>query len=90
MNYQENFKYLNLKVLTKKNAKDLPEDERSFLKLNVLDNNNNPCSFMVFNKDVMKKILEKPLQGLSELSISFELLYSNNNWNVRLVDVIGN
>lgn len=89
MKYQENFKFLNLQVIQKKNAEELKEDERSFIKLNLLDNQNNPCAFMIFDKDIMKKLLSNPIPPLSELLVAFELAYSSDKWNVRLVDIVG-
>ena len=73
--------------MKKKNANVLPEDERNFIILNLLDKNNNPCRFFVFDKEVMKKILTSNFVGLQVLNVSFKLLYSNNTWNVRLVDI---
>lgn len=89
MKYQENFKFLNLQVIQKKNAEELKEDERSFIKLNVLDADNNPCSFMLFNKDIMTKVLSNPIASLADVSVIFDLVYSNDRWNVRVVSVIG-
>lgn len=87
MDFIEEFKYLNLELMKKKNANELPEDERNFIILNLLDKNNNPCRFFVFDKEVMKKILTSNFVGLQLLNVSFKLLYSNNTWNVRLVDI---
>ncbi len=87
MDFIEEFKYLNLELMKKKNANELPEDERIFIILNLLDKNNNPCRFFVFDKEVMKKILNYNFVGLQLLNVSFKLLYSNNTWNVRLVDI---
>ena len=87
MDFIEEFKYLNLELMKKKNANELPEDERNFIILNLLDKNNNPCRFFVFDKEVMKKILTSNFVGLQLLNVSFKLLYSNNSWNVRLVDI---
>lgn len=87
MDFIEEFKYLNLELMKKKNANELPEDERNFIILNLLDKNNNPCRFFVFDKEVMKKILTSNFVGLQVLNVSFKLLYSNNTWNVRLVDI---
>lgn len=87
MDYIEEFKFLNFELMKKKNANDLPEDEKNFIILNLLDKNNNPCRFFVFDKDVMKKILTSGFLGLQLLNVSFKLQFSNNNWNVRLVDI---
>ncbi len=87
MEFNEEFKFLNLEVMKKKNSNDLKEDERNFLILNLLDKNNNPCRFFVFNIDVMKKILSAGYVGLQVLNVIFKLQFNNNNWTVRLVDV---
>lgn len=86
MEYQEEFKFLNLEIVKRKNAEELKEEDRQFIKLNLLDKNYNPCVFFVFNKEVMKKLLNMELVGLQILEIHFELVY-NNSWNVKLVDV---
>ena len=50
MDFIEEFKYLNLELMKKKNANELPEDERNFIILNLLDKNNNPCRFLYLIK----------------------------------------
>ncbi|MCI8352425.1 MAG: hypothetical protein HFJ58_02215 [Clostridia bacterium] len=87
MEYVEEFKYLNLEVMKKKNANELPEDEKNFLIINLLDKNNNPCRFFVFTPDVMKKILSSSYVGLQVLQVCFRVQFTNNNWVVRLVDI---
>ncbi len=87
MEFNEEFKFLNLEVMKKKNASELPENEKNFLIINLLDKNNNPCRFFVFNADVMKKILSAGYVGLQVLNVIFKLQFNNNNWNVRLVDI---
>ena len=87
MDYIEEFKFLNFELMKKKNANELPEDEKNFLILNLLDKNNNPCRFFVFNIDTLKKILSSNYVGLQVLNVSFKLQFVNNNWNVKLVDI---
>ena len=87
MEYQEEFKFLSLESIKRKNAEELKEDEKYFLKLNLLDKNYNPCSFMVFNKDLIKKLLTIQFAGLQLLTVTFDLVYTNNSWNVKLVDL---
>lgn len=86
MEYEEEFKFLNLEIVKRKNAEELKEEDRQFIKLNLLDKNYNPCVFFVFNKEVMKKLLNMELVGLQILEIHFELVYTKS-WNVRLVDI---
>ncbi len=87
MEFQENFKFLNVQAINKKNANDLPDDEKIFLKLNALDKTNNPCSFMVFDKNIIRKILNNPHSSLVDISVIFDLVYVNDKWNVKLVDI---
>lgn len=89
MKFQGDFKFLNLQVIKKKNAKELKEDEQNFIKLNVLDKDLNPCSFFIFSVDLIRKILEYNFSSLSDLSISFELSFNNNNWHVGVIDIVG-
>ena len=88
MEYEEQFKFLNLQLIERKNASELKEEDRKFIKINLLDKLNNPCSFLIFNKDLMTKVLSSNYAGLSDLTITFELVY-NNNWSVRVVDIVG-
>lgn len=87
MEYQEMFKFLNLQIMQRKNAEKLPEDERNYIVLNLLDYNNNPCRFFVFNKKVIEKLLTKTRVGLEEMEITFSVSYIKDNWHVNLVDV---
>ncbi len=88
MEYEEQFKFLNLQLIERKNASELKEEDRKFIRINLLDKLNNPCSFLIFNKDLMTKVLSSNYAGLSDLTITFELVY-NNNWSVRVVDIVG-
>ncbi len=87
MEYVEEFKFLNLEVMKKKNANELKEEEKNFLIINLLDKNNNPCRFFVFATDIMKKILTSNYVGLQVLQVCFKVQFINNNWAVRLVDI---
>ena len=88
MEFEEQFKFLNLQLIERKNASELKEEDRKFIKINLLDKLNNPCSFFIFNKDLMTKVLSNNYAGLSDLLITFELVY-NNSWNVKVVDIVG-
>lgn len=87
MEYQEEFKFLGLESIKRKNSENLNEEEKYFFKLNLLDKKYNPCSFLVFNKDLIKKLRNTQFAGLQLLTITFDLIYTNNNWNVKLVDL---
>ena len=86
MEYQENFKFLNLQIMQKKNQ-ELKENERKFIVLNLLDNQNNPCKFFIFKTELVEKLLSLNLVGLQDLLIRFRLSYSNNIWNVNVLDI---
>ncbi len=87
MEYQEEFKFLNVQVVRRKNADELKEEDRNFLIINLLDNKNNPCRFFIFDKNVMEKVLSSSYVGLQVLYITFDVVYNNQNWAVKLVDV---
>ena len=86
MEQSSNFKFLNMQEISRKNANELKEEERTFLKINLLDYENNPCSFMIFG-DKKQKILDMNLQSLEDLVITYRIFYSNNKWNVSFIDV---
>lgn len=81
MEFEENFKVLNYEVRKRK------EGEDNFVILNALDINNNPCKFFVFNKDAVNKFLNTQFAGLQDVLITFKLAFSNNIWNVTLLDI---
>lgn len=87
MEFQTNFKVLKIDEIKRKNADKLPEAERVFLKLNLLDNQNNPCSIMVFGKDKIEKIANLKLKSLQDVVIAFRLAYNNNVWNLNFIDI---
>ena len=96
MKYQDNFKFLNVQLMKRKkteenkNVSDLALEllkEYDFLVLNLLDCDNNPCRFFVFNEDLYKKIIQSSYLGLQDVVIAFEVIFVNNNWNVRILDI---
>lgn len=87
MEFQTNFKFLNLQEITRKNAKELSEDEKTFIKLNLLDNQNNPCSFIIFDKNIKEKIRKLQLKSLIDLIVVCKVFYNNNKWNINLVNL---
>lgn len=86
MENSSNFKFLNLQEIGRKNSENLPENERTFLKINLLDNEMNPCSFMVFG-DKKDKVINLALSNLVDVIITYKVIYSNNKWNVNFVDI---
>lgn len=87
MEFQLDFKFLNFHLIQRKNSSELPEDEKQFAKVNLLDRLNNPCAFMVFDKDVIKKLTSKSITPLATVLVTIHLSYINNFWNVRMIDI---
>ena len=85
MKYQENFKFLKAESMKRK-ITETNKTESEFLVLHLLDNENNPCRFFVFSKDIIEKIKHSNYMGLQDVSIIFELTFSNT-WGVRLLDI---
>ena len=81
MEFQENFKVLNIEVRNRKDSDD------KFVVLNVLDIKNNPCRFFIFNQDRVKKFLNTSFIGLQDVLITFKLTYNDKMWNVTLLDI---
>lgn len=86
MEYSSNFKILNIQEITRRNADELKEEDKTFLKLNLLDYNNNPCSFMIFGK-YKNKVLELDLNALEDVVITFGVNYNKDRWNVNFIDI---
>ena len=86
MEYSSNFKVLNIQEIARRNSEELKEEDKTFLKLNLLDFNNNPCSFMIFGKD-KNKVLELDLKSLEDVVITFGVNYNKDRWNVNFIDI---
>lgn len=86
MEYSSNFKILNIQEIARRNADELKEEDKTFLKLNLLDYNNNPCSFMIFGK-YKNKVLELDLNALEDVVITFGVNYNKDRWNVNFIDI---
>ena len=86
MEYSSNFKILNIQEIARRNADELKEEDKTFLKLNLLDCNNNPCSFMIFGK-YKNKVLELDLNALEDVVITFGVNYNKDRWNVYFIDI---
>lgn len=91
MKLKDEFKFLKIDSIRRKNAEDLSADEQYFYILNVLDKENNPVRFFSFNNELnnqlTKDIQSGNVKGLQNCLIDFELKFTNNNWNVSLENV---
>lgn len=87
MEHTNTFTFLNLDIKQRKNASQLKPEEQNYAILSVLDEKNTPCKFFVFKSEVLQKILESSLEPLQKVDITYEVVFINNSWNVRLVDM---
>ncbi len=91
MKLSEDFKFLNLNAIRRKDAEKLKPEEQFFYTVNLLDHDNNPVRFFSFdnavNISLIKAINEGKLKGLQDCLVHFELAFSNNNWVVRLLNI---
>lgn len=85
MKFEQNFKFLKAELMKKKKTEE-NQKETQFLLLNLLDDNNNPCRFFVFNADLINKILNSNFLGLQDVICTIEVKF-NNNWSVNLLDI---
>lgn len=91
MKLSEEFKFLNVQSVKRKNVEGLKPEEQYFYIINLLDKENNPVKFYSFdnslNTEITKNIQAQALKGLQNCLVDFELAFNNNNWNVRLEDL---
>ena len=83
------FKYLKLERRERKESEKLKEENKYYYILNCLDEDNTPVKFYSFNYETSSKLVSmlNDVKSLQDLLIKFSLDFSNNNWNVRLIDV---
>lgn len=87
MEFNGIFKFLKLEQMKRKNSEELKEDEKYFYIMNLLDNNNNPCRFFIFNKELINKIINSGFVGFQDLNCTVKVSFVNNNWQVSLLDI---
>ena len=85
MKYEANFKFLKYNSMKRK-ITETNKKESEFIVLHLLDDENNPCSFFVFDEKVIEKIKSRNFVGLEDILVLFELTFSQN-WTVRLLDI---
>lgn len=83
MEFSEKFKFLNMQLNKRKN-----DENRYYLVVNLLDRENNPCKFFAFDDDVVATVTARTFQGLQDVTVNFSLQFSNNQWGVRLNDIL--
>ena len=91
MKLSDDFKFLSLQAVKRKNAEELKAEEQFFYIINLLDKENNPVKFYSFdnsiNAQLIKSINSQELKGLQDCLVHFELVFSNNNWSVKLINI---
>lgn len=91
MKLKDEFKFLKIDSIRRKNAEDLAPDEQYFYVVNVLDKENNPVRFFSFdnklNSQLTKDIQSGKIKGLQNCLIDFELKFTNDKWNVTLDNI---
>jgi len=85
MQLTENFKFLNCQKYEKKSTEK--NKNLSYLILNLLDSENNPCKFFVFDEKIRDFILATGFSGLQDLLVTISLKYSSDAWRVSIVDI---
>lgn len=87
MEFQDNFKFLKLEQMKRKNVEQLKESDRIFFVIHLLDKENNACRFFIFNKDLMAKVANMNLAGLQDVLLTMKVSFVNNSWQVNLIDI---
>lgn len=87
MELQDNFLFLKLEQMQRKNSEELKESDRYFFVIHLLDKDNNPCRFFIFNKDLREKVLKLNLVGLQNISVTMKVSFVSNSWQVNLLDI---
>lgn len=85
MKIEQSFKFLKAELMKRKKTEE-NQKETEFLVLNLLDEDNNPCRFFIFNADLINKIVKSNFLGLQDVICTLELKF-NNNWSVNLLDI---
>lgn len=88
MKLRDEFKFLNIGSVKRKNVEGLKPEEQYFYIINLLDKENNPVRFFSFdnnlNNELTKNIQSGNIKGLQNVLVDFDLVFNNNNWNVKL------
>ncbi len=64
----------------------------TYLIINVLDEDLNPCTFFVFKGDVVKSVLDEmeKAKALTKVLIDFDLTHNGKVWNCNVNTVLFN
>lgn len=91
MKLTDEFKFLKIESIRRKNYEELPATEQYFYVVNLIDSENTPVRFFSFNSELNNKLTQEiqngNVKGLQDCLVEFELKYTNNNWNVQLINI---
>ena len=94
MKLKDEFTFLKIDSIRKKNAEEIPADEQYFYVVNVLDKEDNPVKFSSFDNKLNSQLINDIQSGkvklLQNCLIDFELIFTNkkdNKWNVILNNI---
>ena len=73
--------------MKRKNSEELKESEKYFFVIHLIDKENNPCRFFIFNKDLIAKVSRMDLVGLQDILLTIKVSFVNNSWQVNLLDI---
>lgn len=78
-------------MLLKAESKKTKSGDKSYFVIYCLDEDLVPCQFFSFNDDTNSVILDaltsSNLVAMQKILIKFDLIFSNNNWNCKLLNV---
>lgn len=82
MEHSCEFIFLNYELKKRK------DKEEKYMIFNCLDYKKSPCKFFIFDSNLINKIVERQFESLEEIDLTYQVTFNNNQWFVKLVDVL--
>lgn len=78
-----------LKIESKERTDD-DENKRTYLIINVLDEDMETCKFFVFKDDLVNEIIKNAnaVKAMQKVLIDMNLVYNGRLWNCNLEDIL--
>lgn len=78
-----------LKIESKERTDD-DENKRTYLIINVLDEDMETCKFFVFKDDLVNEIIKNAngVKAMQKVLIDLNLVYNGRLWNCNLEDIL--
>lgn len=78
-----------LKIESKERTDD-DENKRTYLIINVLDEDMETCKFFVFKDDLVNEIIKNTngVKAMQKVLIDMNLVYNGRLWNCNLEDIL--